>query len=72
MALITFINTFFLSLFSLLSTVGGLFLFVLMVIAGWTERERRPRAARSLFIGGWVFTIIWFWVQTGMQFFSKS
>ena len=55
------------SAFTIFSGFVGLFLFLLMILTGWVERERRPLRSRFLIIGGMLFTVGWLWVQVISQ-----
>lgn len=54
------------NMFNYASGFIGLFFFLLMVLTGWTEREKRPIASQILMWGGLSLSLFW----TLIQFFS--
>mgnify|MGYP001558307157 CR=1 FL=1 len=69
--MITFIyifNLFFKHFVGILTTFSGLFMFLMMVVTGWAEHDKRPAAARTLFVGGGVLTFLWIWVKISSLF----
>lgn len=51
------------SLLTFASGFVGLFLFLLMILTGWTEKKTKPIASKILIWGGAVMCIIWLWIQ---------
>lgn len=63
MELLTILASFSQVTFTLASGLVGVFLFLLMILTGWTERARQPRRARFLMIGGTGLIIVWLWTR---------
>jgi hypothetical protein len=45
----------------------GLFLFLLMMLTGWTEKKQKPIASKVLIWGGAALCVFWLWIQIVVQ-----
>lgn len=66
MYILSFLADFALALFSVLSGLVGVFIFLLMILTGWIERTHKPGSSRILVFGGMGMLIIWLWTRIGM------
>jgi hypothetical protein len=68
MDFLTIINIFFKHFLGILFSFSGLFLFTMMLVTGWAEHEKRPKASRLLFVGGGVLVFLWIWIKVSTLF----
>lgn len=66
MYILSFLADFALALFSVLSGLVGVFIFLLMILTGWLERRHKPLTSNILVFGGAIMLIFWLWIQIGM------
>jgi hypothetical protein len=58
-----FLADFVVAMFTLISGLVGVFIFLLMVLTGWIERKQKPMSSKILLIGGMGMLIIWLWIR---------
>ena len=68
MTFIAVFNIFFKHFVGILTSYAGIFLFLMMVVTGWAEHDKRPKASRFLFVGGGVLVFLWTWVKVSSLF----
>jgi len=68
MDILSIINIFFKHFLEVLFRFPGLFMFMMMLITGWAEHEKRPTASRFLFVGGGVLIFLWIWIKVSSLF----
>lgn len=65
-SLLAFLADFAIALFSIMSGLVGVFIFLLMMLTGWLERTHKPLPSKILVFGGMGMLIIWLWIQIGL------
>jgi hypothetical protein len=58
-----FLADFVIAMFTIISGLVGVFIFLLMVLTGWIERKQKPTSSKILLIGGMGMLIIWLWIR---------
>lgn len=58
-----FLADFVVAMFTIISGLVGVFIFLLMVLTGWIERKQKPISSKILLIGGMGMLIIWLWIR---------
>ncbi len=58
-----FLADFVIAMFTIISGLVGVFIFLLMVLTGWIERKQKPISSKILLIGGMGMLIIWLWIR---------